>query len=592
MQRALPAGRLLALAALLQGAISSVAVDAAEPVDKVLELLERRPEGMSQEAWRAQRREAARELGRKRDRRAVPALLEIVAKERFDVLLENAIDALGEIGDPRAVAPLEKLRQDPALDVYVRDAIASALRKLGRVGGGGAAARPAPPVEGLPPRPSPLRPVFPKHRPPESTEAPILETPAEPKLVQPFAIVEVRRNIFGPLPPIDTKLDDDVLSSADRIGLALGSAGLEWDGGGGQTSSSLGVKSQAHLALERRRWGLTVDGGLDVAFGLTSPSGAGLTYSIGHQLAVEPELRLYPFKGALARFFAQVAGGAGYALTVAKQPSVSTRRLSFAGRLAIGGGVGYGRIMSIGARLRARRIQEVLRQANLLVSGLPPEVVRRLGVVWYRLRSRLGTFSSLGYTLELLRDAGLLTDGAVDPATMYRLLRILDDAELDDRPHGTLLRLGYGYARSLIKDDDDVTSAFVYATAEYAYQLDPLRSFDAKLRFFYDMWGSPDFYGVEASASYAHRFYGENLDPIGTLSASVKAGVSDQPGSSFSGGGLGYRILGGLGFLRCFGRGLCGSLGIEAGVDTGGGIVLLSLETRLGLVAAGVPPPE
>ena len=56
---------------------------------------------------------------------------------------------------------------------------------------------------------------------------------------------------------------------------------------------------------------------------------------------------------------------------------------------------------------------------------------------------------------ELAREANLLVQ-EVDAATIYRLIRILDDAQLFDRPSGMLFRLGYGYARDLLLEFREV----------------------------------------------------------------------------------------------------------------------------------------
>ena len=98
--------------------------------DTLLQLLKKKPSGMTRETWLEQRREAVRELGKLRERRAVPILLRIVRGERFDVILERAIDALGNIRDRRAVAPLRALLGDPSVDSYVKDAARRALAKL------------------------------------------------------------------------------------------------------------------------------------------------------------------------------------------------------------------------------------------------------------------------------------------------------------------------------------------------------------------------------------------------------------------------------------------------------------------------------
>ena len=67
-----------------------------------LEVLRARPTGMDDDPWRKRRREIAADLGERRDKDAVDALLEIVATERYDAVPLIAIEGPGPIGDPRA----------------------------------------------------------------------------------------------------------------------------------------------------------------------------------------------------------------------------------------------------------------------------------------------------------------------------------------------------------------------------------------------------------------------------------------------------------------------------------------------------------
>ncbi|MDI6711551.1 MAG: HEAT repeat domain-containing protein, partial [Bacillota bacterium] len=85
----------------------------------------------------AVRRRAAWLLGRRRETGAVEALLAAVAANAGDpYLLETVVEALGLIGDPRALGTLTELLRSSYLPVRVR-----AARALGRLGG--AAAREA-----------------------------------------------------------------------------------------------------------------------------------------------------------------------------------------------------------------------------------------------------------------------------------------------------------------------------------------------------------------------------------------------------------------------------------------------------------------
>src|SRR5262252_3688639 len=96
-------------------------------VDADIALLRKRPRGMDEETWREKRRDAARELGELGDKRAVPPLLEIVQSERFDAILEIAMQSLGKLGDRRAVPPLQHVAEDPSIETYVRDTAREAL---------------------------------------------------------------------------------------------------------------------------------------------------------------------------------------------------------------------------------------------------------------------------------------------------------------------------------------------------------------------------------------------------------------------------------------------------------------------------------
>src|SRR5262249_45515792 len=86
---------------------------------------------MDEDTWREKRRDAARELGELGDKKAVDPLLEVVQSERFDAILEIAIQSLGKLGDNKAVPALSRIADDPSIETYVRDTAREALRKLG-----------------------------------------------------------------------------------------------------------------------------------------------------------------------------------------------------------------------------------------------------------------------------------------------------------------------------------------------------------------------------------------------------------------------------------------------------------------------------
>ena len=534
----------------------------------MLLLLRQRPAGMDAKTWQSQRREAVRELGRLRAREAVPPLLKIVASERVDVILEFAITALGTIGDRRAVPALRKLEGDASLDTYVRQAASRALVNIDK----------GPRVA---PQPRPRRPL----RPPRSR--PRKEPVTPPPDVRPPPRPRQKRGrdpgeAFGRLPPLGGEPDSDVIFRARWWDLAAGAADIRWDGQVEGTTAGLKLGSRYSMQEERRRLGFSMEAAGHLGFSLANAPGVDPTWALTHSLQVNPEVRLYPFTQSVPLLFGQVNGGAGYGLVHASQPGLLDDRLSVAGNLSVGAGPGYGRVLDAGSRLRLARLRGVLEQAGLLSGAIPAAVEARLIHAWYELRDHVGSYARMGHTLRILHKARLLVRPP-DAAVTYRLIRVLDDPQLDLRPEGFLVRLGYGYARTLVKNAPDSNMAFLYTTGEYHRQFGARHAFSADLRFFYQHVGDPDFYGVTFSASYMRYLYTASLDAVGSLSAGLEGGVSNQPGAAFSDSGLGYRFLARGSYTHHLSRGARIAASLGAGMDTGSPQVMFSLEARYGL---------
>jgi len=549
--------------------VSPRSAHADDRVDRMLALLRARPEGMDGKTWQAQRREAVRELGRLRARRAVPALLKIVASERFDVILEFAITALGKIRDRRAVPALRRLAGDSALDKYVREAAARALNKIGAGKG-----------PGVSPRPRPKKPRLQRPKTPRKDQ---VTPPADPQ--PPARPRRARRPDpgvgFGPLPAVG-KPDSAVIFRARWWDLAAGAADVRWDGEVEGTTAGLKLGSRYVIREERRWLGFSLEAAGHLGLQLANPPGDDSTRALTHSLQVNPEARLYPFSRSLPLLFGQISGGAGYGLVHASQPASLDDRLSVAGNLSVGAGPGYGRVVDTGPRLRLARIQRVLLEAGLLSAPIPAAVADQLLYAWYELRNHVGSHARLGHTLRILHRAKLLK-GAPSAAVTYRLIRALDDPQFDLRREGFLVRLGYGYARTLIKNATDANQAFLYTTGEYHRQLGDRHAFSADLRFYYQHVGDPDTHGVSFSALYSRYLYTSNLDPMGSLSGGLEGGVSNQPGAAFANSGLGYRFLVKGAYTHHFTRGTRLSASFAAGIDTGSPQVMFTLEARYGL---------
>jgi len=103
------------------------------------------------------RRDAVTNLGRMRDPRAIPSLLERLKNDSYTEVRVAAASALGEIGDPKVAVYLERATVYDKKQA-VRDAAAASLSRLPREVPAQANAAPAtslPPVENVPPAPTP-----------------------------------------------------------------------------------------------------------------------------------------------------------------------------------------------------------------------------------------------------------------------------------------------------------------------------------------------------------------------------------------------------------------------------------------------------
>ncbi|MEW6232231.1 MAG: HEAT repeat domain-containing protein [Chloroflexota bacterium] len=68
---------------------------------------------------------------RLREPRAVAPLIALLDQTRDPYLLRSAVEALGRLGDTRAVSALSRLLHDPSASVMVRVAAAQALAQIG-----------------------------------------------------------------------------------------------------------------------------------------------------------------------------------------------------------------------------------------------------------------------------------------------------------------------------------------------------------------------------------------------------------------------------------------------------------------------------
>ncbi|MCB9556076.1 MAG: HEAT repeat domain-containing protein [Deltaproteobacteria bacterium] len=553
---------MIAIVALLLAPLAAQASDAQQLID----LIRRRPATMDKATWREQRREAARELGRRHEREAVPTLLRIIKRERFDVILEIAIDSLGRIGDPRARPTLEALLNDPSVDTYVRDAASRALERIGK-------AHQTPP-EAAPPKPTTTS----KAPPPARRTARPTESTAK-RADRPAPLAEGPVVWSGKLAATDGTLSEDILAMTSEVDFVLGNSQLRVDGAAARTTANGSLATRFFHQAERKQLGYTIEGHGALAFDVVDERNTDASWLLKPQLALRPELRFYPFDGGASPFFGQIIADVGLDSVIADD-AVTEQRSSLAASLASSFAVGYGRVIDVGPRLRMQRMLRVLRRVGLLAGNVPRTVRREIWRRWYLLRDHIGSFQRLGHTLAVLRQQGYLRK-YVDPAVAYRLIRILDDPQLLRRRAGLQLSTGVTLAQQLLKGAPDQTSTVLFLHGLYARQ-HRRRALAAELHFAYDTWGSPDTLQLDGKLSHRWYFYNAAEDGLGDFELALSAGLRRlrNVGDTF-----GYSALASVSFGRQLTRGSELRVGAEGGLQQHSGIFMLTLSGRYGIIA-------
>ena len=494
-------------------------------VEAKISLLGKKPSGMGEDEWREKRRDAAKELGRLGDKRAVEPLIRIVETERFDAIAELAIEALGRLGDKRAVGPLRKVYDDASRDRYTRDAAANALRHLGadpepdeggggeggggeggrevKVGGGGA--------EG-------------------GGETGGGEGDGDGGLAEHETVPA--GPVFGP----------DLLAATERWTLAVGSLSMTYDSPSRRAQLSGVASTRWQRGREKPTWGFAIDAGLAVAGGARSKSDelnaeAGRSGEVNVAGQAAADARFYAGKpgGIFGHLDGALALGASATVVKAVDPAAMDFK-DFAPTLSVlvGVGVGWGRILDVGVTLRLRRIERVLRENRLLGRPIHDDLARKIFSTWWALRGEVGVRHRLLATLALLREAGVLLQDP-DPATVYALVRVLEDGQLDGRLDGLDARIGVaetfaGADPAPMADDVEWSrTEAAFLLARVGRQLrGGAQEVVGTARATYKLAGDgPGFYTAGAEATWRRWFYGGAWDPRGALELGASAALSN-----------------------------------------------------------------
>ncbi len=510
-----------ALAAMVATLTLAPAAAGADQVDDHIAVLQKKPGGMSNDTWREKRREAARELGRLGDKRAALPLIKIVETEKFDAIAEIAIEALGKLGDKRAVPVLKKVREDASRDQFLRDAAGDALAALGE----GPAAAP-PPAETPGPEEAPVEtPVSGTSGAGDPSEAGDAATPEQDEPA-----------LGGVSVPEKGRFAPDVLAMSERWTFAVGSFALTWDTIADQPQMSGSAALAYHRGLEQPKLGYSFDGGFVFAGGAQDRDGElSDTGSLALAFAGTGQTELRFYLGAPHGFFLHAGGDLGLGgSAINVESTLGTDFKEFVPSLDAGLalGVGYGRTLDVGTRLRVARIEKVLRRARQLGRPINAEVANRLQTAWWDARADLGYRHQVVATLQILKEAGVLLSDP-DATTVYQILRVLEDGQLDRRWDGWDVRMGVAEllvgrdnrGEGGVFEDDNFDlhrEEAAVARATFARQSPGgLSELTAGLRAAYRLddgsGGYPSYYAVEADVTWRRFFYGEAWDPRGAL---------------------------------------------------------------------------
>ena len=389
----------------------------AQPVDvpALVKIIETQPTDLDRAAWKDKRREAARKLAQSKDKRAVPVLMKLAEDETFDIIGEIAIEGLGTLGDPSAVPTLQKIVGDTARDKGQRDLARKALVKLGAsadvadkpaTGSGGSGLETSgggetPPANGgsAPTGGGGLLGGAP------SGGGGLLGTRSPTEL--------------PPLP----QLADDTLAAYDRVTFAGGTASFAYDTIRKELDFSADVSGLYQHRIEKQSMAWGIDIGAGVVTGIVNPTGA--PQSRGAELTAngDGELRYYTGPvyavGKLAvslqtTYVNDTEQNAGNNL------ALTTSQADLDGAV----GVGYGRVLDIGAAIRVRRLARALDAARALGKPIDTATSRKLQLTWWALRGERSAYRQLVVTIAILREAGVLL-GEPDGGLTYEILNVL-----------------------------------------------------------------------------------------------------------------------------------------------------------------------
>jgi hypothetical protein len=545
----------LPLAAVLAAAAPAVAQPADVPA--LITVIEKQPAGVDRPTWKEQRRDAARKLAASGDKRAVPVLIKLADAEAFDMIGEIAIEGLGALGDKAAVPTLEKIAADASRDRTQRDLAKKALTKLGV-----SAAPPPPPPPPPPPDPTP-------DRPDPGTTVATGDPPTEagPTPGEGATLVGL---LERPAAPSEARFAEGVLAQHERLTFAIGAAALSYDSVRERTAFDLDVRGRYDRFIDRDRTAWGAHGDVRVIAGLLDPEGPATSRATIVELEGGGQFRAYAGPGVYGLGRGGVAARVQY-LAVERDMDEATKDVRTAADLGVALGVGYGRTIDVGPRLRVRHLARQLERARALGRPIDDGLAARLQSAWWETRRDRTGFRQLTATVAILRDAGVLL-GEPDAATTFTILEVLRDPSFDRRPAGVDVNLQIA-EEYLMREDEPMVpegrTELVLATATAARQLsdvsDAVATLDARYRILADD-GVPAPWRVGATARWRTFVHADRGELVGALDVGAALAASDDDSDDTE---LGASVGGTVGWTWILNRASSVRAGADVRLDAG-----------------------
>ena len=576
---------------------ATTAVVQAQPSDVpgMIKFVEQKPDDLDRTDWKEKRRDVAKKLGASKDKRALPALMKLAEDESFDIVGEIAIEALGQIGDAGAAPVLQKIAADSSREKRQRELASKALAKLG--------------VKAVAPVKEPIKePIKEPSKPPVgdpvvAVKEPIrepdtgvpnggLSDPAPRDLVPVATTSPIGAGVMDGAaePALGPAFAAETLAVYDRLTFALGTANLGYDSVRKRTSFDVDVASSYQHRVELSNMAYGYGGAARVIAGYLNPDGPQTSRGALINVSGNGEVRMYGGPGVYGVGRGVAAVNVTYLNVTPNDPNDDAfRDVRTAADLGIALGIGYGRVLDVGSRMRVAKVEQVLRNNRALGKPIDAAVAEQLQRVWWGQRRARNAHQLLIATVATLRNAGVIL-GEPDPSITYQLLAVLRDGQLNNRMRGFDIDLTFG--ESYLLRDDTPTNPLVdkgrveqlLLRANYGRQLDSkmdlVGSGWARLRIL-AADGTPSPWAVGGSASARRFTYGEYGDPVGTLdlTAHVAASKDDRDNTS-----LGFTLGAELGFTYWLNQAGGLRLAATTAFDSGDIFIGAKLEATYGLL--------